>query len=135
MAEPHSGIITSFEQLARAADATVGLAYWAKELTTPPRSRSSRLVERTIFTSSWIGSTAWKTWTSSRRNWKRNLQAYKIPGERFLGNSRPTEKVGWRFLVQLADVASLLVENNEVEDHWKNAAAAVQWYSHNGWQL
>jgi hypothetical protein len=64
----------------------------------------------------------------------RNLQSYKYRENGFW-EQQATEKIGWRFLVQLADVASLLTENSEVEKDWKKPAAAIQWYTRVGWQL
>lgn len=126
--------IATFEQLARAADGTVGLAYWAKNLTTPPRSRSSRLVERTIFEHCVDRLDRMENLDLLSEELGRNLQAYKYRENGFW-EQQATEKVGWRFLVQLADVASLLAENSEIEREWKKPAAAIQWYTRTGWQL
>ncbi len=45
------------------------------------------------------------------------------------------EKVGWSYLVQLADAASLLVESVGMEESWKTAMDGVRWFSARGWQL
>jgi hypothetical protein len=41
--------IPTFERLVPEADKTLGLAYWARNVASPPRSFSSRLVEETLF--------------------------------------------------------------------------------------
>ena len=132
--QSHIEGIATFEQLARAADATVGLAYWAKNLTTPPRSRSSRLVERTLFEQFVDRLDRVEDVGLLTQELERNLQSYQYR-EKGFWEQQATEKVGWRFLVQLADVASLLAENEGVEREWKKAGAAIQWYSRSGWQL
>ena len=132
--QSHIQGIATFEQLARAADVTVGLAYWAKNLTTPPRSRSSRLVERTIFEQFVDQLDRVDDVDLLSEELGRNLQAYKYRENGFW-EQQAAEKVGWRFLVQLADVASLLAENSGVEKEWKKPAAAIQWYTRTGWQL
>ncbi len=126
--------VSTFEQTARAADATVGLAYWAKNLTTPPRSRSSRQVEKTIFDQFVDRLDRVDDVELLAQELERNLQAFKFREAGFW-EQLAVEKTGWRFLVQLADAASLLVENKDVEKQWKNVAAATQWYSGGGWQL
>ena len=41
--------IPTFERLVPEADKTIGLAYWARNLNTAPRSHASRAVEETLF--------------------------------------------------------------------------------------
>jgi hypothetical protein len=45
----HVHYIPTFEQLVSQAEATIGLTYWARNLSTLPRSQSSRVVEMTLF--------------------------------------------------------------------------------------
>ena len=97
---------------------------------TGPRTLRRHLVREVLAwsrgrssSSLWIGSTAMEDVELLAQELERNLQAYKYRESGFW-EQQATEKVGWRFLVQLADVASLLVENNEVEKQWKNPSGS-----------
>ncbi len=130
----HILYIATFEDLARAADATVGLGYWARNLPAAPRSRSSRLVEKTIFDQAIDRLDRVEDVEGLAKELEQNLQSYQYREKGFWAQ-QSTERIGWRYLIQLADVASLLVENHEVDRPWKSPAEAVQWYERNGWQL
>jgi hypothetical protein len=130
----HVLYIATFEDLARAADATVGLGYWARNLPTAPRSRSSRLVEKTIFDQAIDRLDRIEDVQGLAKELEQNLPSYQYREKGFWAQ-QSTERIGWRHLIQLADVASLLVENHELDRPWKNPTEAVQWYERNGWQL
>ena len=126
--------IPTFEQLVPEAEKTIGLAHWARNLSAPPRSRASRSVEETLF-----GSLAERLDRMEQvdllcKELDRNLQMYKDRERGFWG-CQATDRVGWRFLVGLAGVANLLVENQAVAEAWKSAADAVAWYGSRGWRL
>ncbi len=130
----HILYIATFEDLARAADATVGLGYWARNLAAAPRSRSSRLVEKTIFDQAIDRLDRVEDVEGLAKELEQNLQSYQYREKGFWAQ-QSTERIGWRHLLQLAEVASLLVQNHEVDRPWKNPAEAVQWYEHSGWPL
>jgi len=126
--------IANFERLVPQAEATVGLTYWARNLTTMPRSRSSRAVEETLFISTADRLDRLEEVDVLATELEKNAQLYKDRENGFWGKDA-THKVGWRFLVDLAGVAALIVENRNREDTWKKLADAVDWYSESGWQL
>lgn len=130
----HIHYIHSFEDVVSKADATLGLTYWARNLTTLPRSYSSRAVEVTLFEKFTTNLDRIEKVEDLASELERNLQAVKTRQEGFWG-SLAAQSVGWNYLVQLADSASLLVENAGVEETWKSVDDAVQWYTNRGWQI
>ena len=126
--------IPTFERLVPEADKTIGLAYWARNLSTAPRSRASRAVEETLFGLAVDRLDRLEQVDLLAKELDRNLQMYKDRENGFWG-CQATDCVGWRFMVGLAGVANLLVENQGVAETWKSADAAVAWYCSRGWQL
>lgn len=130
----HVQLIPSFERLVPQAEATIGLTYWARNLTSPPRSRSSRVVEEMLFAQMADRLERIENVDSLAVELEGNLQAFKDRETGFWGR-QAAKRIGWRFFVELANVAALLVENAGAEKHWKTATDAVEWYSSRGWQL
>ncbi len=130
----HVKFIPTFERLVCAADGTIGLSYWVRNLTAPPRSRSSCLVEKTLFGQMVDQLDRLEAVDLLADELERNVQTYKYRDTGFWGR-QATEPVGWRYLVQLAEVASLIVENRDVEEKWTSAREAVEWYTRCGWQF
>jgi hypothetical protein len=132
--QSHIHYIPTFEHLVQKADATLGLTYWARNLSALPRSFGSRVVEETLLEQLTTQLDHIEGVEALACELERNLQAIKKRQEGFWGNLA-TETVGWKYLLLLADAASLLVENAEAEQTWKTAMDAIQWYSSRGWQL
>jgi len=130
----HIHYISSFEQLVQKADATLGLTYWARNLSNAPRSFSSRAVEATLFDQLTAKLDRIEEVEALASELEANLQAIKERQQAFWG-AIATNSIGWNHLVLLADAASLLVENAEAEQTWKTADEAVHWYTNKGWQL
>lgn len=126
--------IANFERLVPAAEATVGLTYWARNLTSMPRSRSSHAVEQTLFTLTADRLDRLEDVDVLAGELDQNSQVYKDRETGFWGKDA-THRVGWRSLVELAGVAALLVENRESEQVWKSLEDAIEWYTARGWQL
>jgi len=126
--------IPAFERLAPQADATLGLTYWARNLETSPRSYSSPAVEETLFKQAAERLDRIEDVDPLAQELERQLQAFKDRESAFWGRLA-TRKVGWLYLVELAEAASLLVENSQAEATWKTVQDAIQWYSGRGWQL
>ena len=126
--------IASFERLVPEAEKTVGLTYWARNLTTMPRSRSSRAVEETLFILTTDRLDRFEEVDALATELESKVQTYK-DRERGFWSKEATNSIGWRYLVELAGVAALLVENRETEQTWKKLPDAIDWYSTRGWQL
>ena len=132
--QSHIHYIPTFEHLVQKADATLGLTYWARNLSALPRSFGSRAVEQTLLEQLTNQLDHIEGVEALACELERNLQAIKKRQEGFWGNLA-TETVGWKYLLRLADAASLLVENAEAEQTWKTAMDAIQWHTSRGWQL
>jgi hypothetical protein len=126
--------IPTFERLVPEADRTLGLAYWARNVASPPRSFSSRLVEETLFSLAAERLDRMEQVDLLTKELVRGLQTYQDRQQGFW-ERQATEAIGWRFLVRLAGVANLLVEFEGVDSQWKMVADAVAWYTSRGWQL
>ncbi len=126
--------IARFERLVPLAESTVGLSYWARNLTSMPRSWSSRVVEETLFVKAADRLDHLEDVDVLADQLGREVQTYKDRESRFWGReaARP---VGWRWLVELAGAAALVVENRAVEEGWISVSDAVDWYGSRGWQL
>ena len=126
--------IPAFEDLSIRADGTLGLAYWARNLETRPRSSSSRAVEETLFRQAAEKLDRIEDVDALAQELERRAQAFKQRESGFWG-TLAADKVGWSYLTQLGEAASLLVENAHVEANWKTAQDAIRWYTGRGWQL
>jgi len=126
--------IANFERLVPAAEATMGLSYWARSLSSMPRSRSSLAVEQTLFTQTADRLDRLEDVDVLAGEFERHAQTYKDRETGFWGKDA-TNRVGWRFLVELAEVAALLVQNRDTEQAWKKPEDAIDWYAGRGWQL
>jgi hypothetical protein len=132
--QSHIRFIPSFETLVQEADKTLGLSYWARNLDTPPRSKSSRAVEETLFTQMADRFDRIEEIDLLARELEQHIQNFQDRSAGFW-EQVATHRIGWRYLEQLAEAASLLVENARIEKTFKTASDAVTWYTHNGWML
>ncbi len=126
--------LASFEGLVPRAEATVGLTYWARSLTSMPRSRSSQAVERALFTQTVDRLDRLEDVDGLALELEANIQSYKDRETGFWGKEAKN-RVGWRFLVELAEVAALLVQDRDAEEAWKKPEDAIDWYTSRGWEL
>jgi hypothetical protein len=126
--------IASFESLVPKAEATVGLTYWARNLSSMPRSWSSRTVEETLFAQAADRLDRLEEVDVLAEELARDAQTYKDRERQFWGRAA-TSPVGWRYLVELAGAAALLIENQAVEESWKTVGDSIEWYGSRGWQL
>lgn len=126
--------LASFEKLVQEAEKTIGLTHWARNLTSMPRSWSSRAVEETLFLHTVDRLDRLEEVDVLAEELGRDVQTYKDRENRFWGReaSRP---VGWRYLVELAGAGAMIVENRAAEENWKSVSDAIDWYSTRGWQL
>lgn len=130
----HVQFIPSFESLSREAEKSLGLSYWARNLDTPPRSVSSRSVEETLFNLMVDRLDRVEEVEILAKELEKNLSAFQDRAGGFW-SCLASNCVGWLYLVQLAEAASLVVENTGAEQNWETAKDAVDWYSQRGWML
>ena len=130
----HVHYITTFETMVPKADATVGLTYWARNLSSPPRSRASRAVEKVLFEEAAAKFDRIENVDLLTDELEKSLQVFK-ERERGFWESQAREKIGWRFLTELADAAGLVKECRDVEKRWSTIRDAFDWYTLAGWKL
>lgn len=132
--QTHIQFIPSFESLVPKADAIVGLTYWARNLPKPPRSFSSKAVEDALFAEAVTKFDRIEDVESLAKELGDSIQGFK-DRERGFWSSQARVKTAWRFLIELSDVASLLIESDKIEQAWKSLADALDWYATTGWKL
>ena len=132
--QSHIQYIPSFETLVPKADAIVGLTYWARNLSKPPRSYSSKAVEDALFAEAVTKFDRIEDVESLAKELADSIQSFK-DRERGFWASQARIKTAWRFLIELGDVASLLIESDKIEQNWNSIADALEWYSTSGWKL
>ncbi|PZV09629.1 MAG: hypothetical protein DCF22_18240 [Leptolyngbya sp.] len=124
----------SFETLALKADAQTTLQTWAKHLDTLPVPLSSPISEQTFFQTECDRLIQSKNFDQLVEYLNNQVSHYRAHAEGFWG-LRANAKVCWSHLVKLAEIASLLHQQAQVEQAWKTPADAVQWFTSHGWQI
>jgi len=132
--QSHIQFIPSFESLGPKADAIVGLTYWARNLPKPPRSFSSKAVEDALFAEAVTKFDRIEDVESLAKELADSIQSFK-DRERGFWSSQARVKTAWRFLIELGDVASLLIESDKIEQTWKSLSDPLDWYATSGWKL
>ncbi len=126
--------IPRFEALVLEADKTIGLAYWARNLSRPPAVSSSRAVEETLFQQLAERLEHIEQVEQLAQALADQLPHFRLRARGFWGHLA-SHQVGWAYLVQLAEAASLLVEHADAAQHWRVIQDALHWYQSRGWQL
>jgi hypothetical protein len=126
--------LNSFEELVTRADGTVGLTYWARSLTAPPKSYASRAVEEVLFKQMADDLDRIENVDELGQKLATQLYVFQERESKFWGR-QASVRVGWKYLVQLGKSAGILVENAEAETRWKKAQDAVEWYCRHGWAI
>lgn len=126
--------IASFERLSRKADGTISLANWARNLPSAPKSKSSRAVEESLFKGFAEKLERITEIDPLNKELEKHLQPF-LERQSGFWSQQAQASIGWRYLVMMAQAASILVETSSVECEWKSAKDAIDWYVANGWQL
>lgn len=128
--------LESFEKLVKEADKTLGLPFWARSLSSPAKSYSSRAVEIVHFNQIVEDLDKIEEIELLANELEKNLQVFqdRTQKDAFWERSA-TDKIGWSHLLKLAESARDLVETNLVEQDWKSVTDAIEWYINRGWIL
>lgn len=127
--------IPAFEQLVPKADTVLGLQFWARNLPTAPRSRSSRAVEAALFAKAIEQLDRIESPVALAQELEKSLPRFMERADGFWekrASRTATGRIGWSHLIRLAEAASTLGECQQVDKEWKHAADAVQWYAQRG---
>lgn len=126
--------LSAFEDLAMQADGTVGLTYWARSLSTAPKSYASRAVEHERFKQFAEEFDRIEDVYELAQRLAAQLHIFQERENKFWGK-QASDRIGWKYLVQLGQSAGILVENAEAETRWRKVRDAVEWYCSRGWAI
>jgi hypothetical protein len=126
--------LTAFEDLAMQADGTVGLTYWARDFSAVPKSYASRAVEDELFKRFAEELDRIEDVYALAEKLTAQLYIFQERENKFWGK-QASDRVGWKYLVQLGKSAGILVENSDAETRWKKIQDAVAWYCNGGWAI
>lgn len=132
--QSHIDHIQSLEALGPKADAQLGLAWWARNATQPPRSRLSRVVEQVLFDQIVEKLEGIDDLDLLVKELERAAPSIAERTTGFWARVAQ-DKVPWAALGDVARIACLLSEYRGVENGWRTAADAVAWYTQFGWRL
>lgn len=125
----------SFERVVQEADKVAGLSFWARNLdSAPTRPLASRVVEETLF----AALTNKLEQVEEVDRLAEELAARGASARDRVGGywaQRASNPVGWKKLVELADVADQFVECRGAPATWTSAQEAITWYAERGWRL
>jgi len=127
-------LMAAFEELARQADGTTSLVYWARNLTAPIPPLASRAAEEALFQKEVDHLAQLEDFDPLARWLEEKEPFYAAHGCGFWG-SRAEQKVPWQTLVSLARAATLLREQVGAENTWKVPRDAVAWFTALGWEI
>jgi len=124
----------SFEELVVEADRTVGLGFWARNLSTPPKSRGSREVERELFERAVARLDRIEQVDLLATELGRDVGIFQDRADGFWGKVA-RDRIGWAAMATLGEVASVLASNGIGEPDWTSAEQAIAWYRDGGWRI
>jgi len=127
-------LMGAFEELARRADGTTSLVYWARNLTAAVPPLASRAAEEALFQKELDYLAQLQDFDPLARRLAEREPFYAAHGCGFWG-SRAEQKVAWQSLVSLTRAAILLQEHIGAEAKWKSPRDAVAWFIAVGWEI
>lgn len=132
--QSHLSYLGSFEELVPLADATLGLNWWARNCSVPPRSLSSRAVESVLLEQHLERLGRIEDVDLLVAELERATPAIQDRLGGFWSNTarRP---LPWRALGELASAASVLAAHSGADQGWRSPTEAVTWFSEIGWQV
>jgi hypothetical protein len=127
-------LVESFEKLAGKADGQTSLQYWARGLTVLPPPLGSQVAEKALFDKAVEQVAAIEDFDTLANALETNIGHYRNHADGFWGK-RAQDKVRWGHLAKLASAASLLLQHARTEALWRAPADAVDWFTHQGWEV
>ncbi|WP_447972366.1 PglZ domain-containing protein [Nitrospira sp. Kam-Ns4a] len=132
--QKHIEFMPSFETLARQADGTTGLVYWARNLTGTIPALASPVAEDTLFQREVEALACLDEFEPLARRLEEREAFYSAHAAGFWG-ARAERRVPWQSLVTLARAAVLLERESSAENSWKTPSDAVEWFTRAGWEI
>jgi hypothetical protein len=128
------GLMASFETLARQADGTTALVYWARNLTGTCPALASPAAEDALFQREVKDLARIEEFEPLARRLEEREPFYSAHAAGFWG-ARAERRVPWQSLVNLARAAVLLSRESSAERFWKAPSDAVEWFTRAGWEI
>lgn len=127
-------LMLSFETLARQADATTSLTYWARNLAGSCPALASPAAEDALFQREAEDLSRIEEFELLARRLEEREAFYVAHAAGFWG-ARAERKVPWQSLVNLARAAVLMRREASAESLWKTPSDAVEWFTRAGWEI
>lgn len=127
-------LMAAFEDLARQADATTSLVYWARTLSGKCPALASRAAEETLFQRDVDELARLEEFDPLANRLEEREGFYSDHAKGFWGN-RAERRVPWQSLVTLARAAILLRRESAAESSWKGPRDVVEWFVRAGWEV
>jgi hypothetical protein len=127
-------LMSSFEGLARAADLTTGLLYWARNLGTAVPPLASQAAEDALFMKEVDHLAQLDDFDELAKRLEVREPFYSAHARGFWG-CRAEQPVPWHSLLSLARTAVILWQHARAEVQWKSARDAVDWFISAGWEI
>lgn len=127
-------IMGSFEELARPADLTTGLLYWARNLGTAVPPLASQAAEEALFLKEVDRLAQLDDFDELAKHLESREPFYAAHAHGFWG-CRAEHAVPWHCLLSLARTAVVLKQHARAEVQWKSAHDAVDWFTSAGWEI
>lgn len=127
-------LMEAFERLARQADGTTSLVYWARNLAGTCPALASPTAEDTLFQREVQELARIEEFESLAKRLEEREAFYVGHAAGFWG-ARAEQRVPWQSLVNQARAAVLLRRESVAENSWKTLSDAVQWFTRAGWEV
>jgi hypothetical protein len=125
-------LMSAFEDLARQADSTTSLFYWARNVSGAISALASHTAEDALFQKEAEHLAQLDEFEPLAQLLEEREPFYATHARGFWG-SRAEQRVAWSSLVALARAAVLIRQQVGVEKTWKTAREAVAWFTASGW--
>jgi len=126
-------LMSAFEELARKADATTSLVYWARNITGTVPALASRVCEETLFRAETEALARIEEFDPLAKRLEEREAFYTAHSRGFWGN-RAENRVPWNSLVSLGRAAALLRRQLDTEKQWTAPSDAVTGFTTTGWE-
>jgi hypothetical protein len=127
-------LMSAFEDLARRADGTTSLVYWARNLAGSVPALASRAAEEALFQKEVDHLAQLDEFDHLARRLEEQEPFFAAHARGFWG-SHAERRVAWHSLLSLARAAVLIRQQVEVEKGWKAPREAVAWFTMSGWEV
>lgn len=127
-------LMPSFERLARQADGTTSLVYWARNLAGTFPALASQAAEDALFQREVEDLARIEEFEPFAKRLEEREAFYAAHAAGFWG-ARADPRVPWQSLVNLARAAVLLLRESSAENSWKAPSDAVEWFTRAGWEI